>query len=107
MDRQDLASAARRRLRSTEAGTLEVSASGVSGERTPFVLTHEGRPLVPAAPALHAGHPARLRVEGGAPGAEAERVVVEGALRAASAAEAGRFAAFEGEGVVLCLESST
>jgi Protein of unknown function (DUF2470) len=70
MDLQGLASAARLRLRTTEAGTLEVSASGASGERTPFVLTHEGRPLLPASPGLLQGgealclEPAAVRVEG-------------------------------------------
>ena len=106
MDREGLAGAARRRLRSTEAGTLEVSASGASGARTRFVLTHEGRPLVGAAPSLLPGGVVRLRVDTAEPGAEATRVVVEGSLRAASEVEAARFAAFLPGGAALCLEPS-
>ncbi len=93
MDPQGLAGVARRRLRSTEAGTLEIPASGVAGRRTPFVLTHEGRPVL-AGEGLAAGEKARLRVDASPSGAEPGRVVVEGRLRAASPAEAERFAAF-------------
>jgi hypothetical protein len=105
VDTQGLASAARRGLRSTEAGTLEVSASAASGRRTPFVLTHEGRPLLAAPPGLGTGLSASLRVETGEPGGEATRVIVEGALRVATEAEATRFAAFL-PGAALCLEPS-
>lgn len=99
MDGQGLASAARRRLRSTEAGIL-----AASGRRSPFVLTHEGRPLLPAAPDLAPGARAQLRVEGREAGEPALRVVVEGVLRAASAGEAARLAAFLPGGDAVCLE---
>jgi hypothetical protein len=104
MDSESLARAARRTLRSTEAGTLEVPASGLSG-RTTFVLTHEGRPLVPAGAQARADAPARLCVEAGVLG-DPLRVRVEGELRAASAAEGARFAAFAPAAELLCLEPS-
>lgn len=104
MDTQALASAARRRLRSTEAGTLAGPAPTATGRRAPFVLTHEGRPLLPAAPDLAPGARAQLRVEGGETGGPALRIVVEGVLRAASAGEAARLAAFLPAGEALCLE---
>jgi hypothetical protein len=101
VDTPGLASAARRLLRSTEAGTLAVPASSAS--RT-FVLTHEGRPLL-AAGDLRPGAQAELTVAGS--GAEAARVAVSGALREATPAEAARFAAFGGAAPVLCLEPAT
>jgi heme iron utilization protein len=99
VDTPGLASAARRLLRSTEAGTLGVSASSAS--RT-FVLTHEGRPLL-AAGDLRPGAQAELAVAG----ADPARVIVAGALRAATPAEAARFAAFSSDSPVLCLEPAT
>ena len=92
VDAPGLASAARRLLRSTEAGTLVVPASRISRDGTTFVLTHEGRPLLPASDGVAAGAAASLTVESA--GADAGRVVVEGMLRAATAAEAARYPSF-------------
>jgi hypothetical protein len=103
VDTPGLASAARRLLRSTEAGTLEVPAS--SALRT-FVLTHEGRPLLAAGDLLAGAH-AELSVAAREPGTEAARVVVAGELRAATPAEAARFAAFSSDAPVLCLEPAS
>jgi hypothetical protein len=108
VDLHGLARAARRRLRSAEAGALAAAASaaaaaGVAGRRTPFVLTHEGRPLLPPSPGLRPGDRVCLSVEGEGAG-EAARVVVEGGLREASPAEAARFGAFQPGLGVLCLE---
>jgi hypothetical protein len=104
MDDPGLASAARRLLRSSEAGTLEVPASGVSGLRTPFVLSHEGRPAL-VAPAAAPGQQARLAVRAGAEGAEPRSVQVDGTLREARAPEAARLAAFlPGTAAALVLE---
>jgi hypothetical protein len=103
VDTPGLASAARRLLRSTEAGTLGVSASSAS--RT-FVLTHEGRPLL-AGSDLRPGDSAELVVAARDPGADAVRVTVAGALRVATPAEAARFAAFSGDAPVLCLEPAS
>jgi hypothetical protein len=105
VDAPGLASAARRMLRSTEAGTLAVPASRISRDGTTFVLTHEGRPLVTATDGIAAGASATLTVT--APGADPGRVVVEGTLRAATAAEAARYAAFEPGGTTLCLDPAT
>jgi hypothetical protein len=105
VDAPGLASAARRLLRSTEAGTLAVPASRISRDGTTFVLTHEGRPLVGATDGIAAGAAATLTVA--AAGADPGRVVVEGTLRAATAAEAARYAAFEPAGATLCLDPAT
>ena len=103
VDTPRLASAARRLLRSTEAGTLAVPASSAS--RT-FVLTHEGRPLL-AGDDLRIGAQAELAVAAGDGGAEAAHVTVVGAVRAATPVEAARFAAFSTDTPVLCLEPAS
>lgn len=105
MDIPRIAAAARCLLRSADAGDLEADAQGASS-LTPFVLSHEARPVLPAGEGRSPGARVRLRVASADASSPVARARVEGALRAPSAAEAARFAAFL-PGAALCLEPTS
>jgi hypothetical protein len=100
MDTPTLARAARQLLRSSEAGVLELAASTGA---TPFVLSHEGRPVLPRVVGAAPGTLAALRAEPRAAG-DVSRVAIRGLLRAATAPEAARLAAFVATDGALALE---